>query len=134
MKYTLHTLPVLDAYKTGCECPLYRLHILCEDSYVDSMLSAACMEPDCRVKTNETGFCTRHFGQMFERRNRLGLAQGKDPARVEQQLWKVLPPEESSDFCHRIVLHGRAVCTARAPRCQQCTLAPFCPTFTGAAE
>ena len=74
MKYTLDTLPVLDAYKTGCECPLCRLHILCEDSYVDSMLSAAYMEPDCRVKTNETGFCTRHFGQMFERRNRLGLA------------------------------------------------------------
>ena len=65
--------------------------------------------------------------------NRLGLAQGKDPARVEQQLWQVLPPEESSDFCHRIVLHGRAVCTARAPRCAQCTLAPWCPTFTGQA-
>ena len=65
--------------------------------------------------------------------NRLGLAQGKDPARVEQQLWKVLPPEESSDFCHRIVLHGRAVCTARAPRCEACTLAPYCKTFTGEA-
>ena len=66
--------------------------------------------------------------------NRLGLAQGKDPAKVEQQLWQVLPPEESSDFCHRIVLHGRAVCTARSPRCSQCTLAPWCPTFTAAAE
>ena len=65
--------------------------------------------------------------------NRLGLAQGKDPAKVEQQLWKVLPPEESSDFCHRIVLHGRAVCTARAPRCEACTLAPYCKTFTGEA-
>ena len=64
--------------------------------------------------------------------NRLGLAAGKDPAKVEQQLWKVLPPEESSDFCHRIVLHGRAVCTARAPRCSQCTLAPYCQFFTGA--
>ncbi len=65
--------------------------------------------------------------------NRLGLAQGKDPAKVEQQLWQVLPPEESSDFCHRIVLHGRAVCTARAPRCEACTLAPYCKTFTGEA-
>ena len=74
MKYTLDTLPVLDAYKTGCECPLCRLHTLCEDSYVDSMLGAAYMEPDCRVKTNETGFCTRHFQQMYARRNRLGLA------------------------------------------------------------
>ncbi len=63
--------------------------------------------------------------------NKLGLAVGKDPAKVEQQLWKVLPPEESSDFCHRLVLHGRAVCTARAPRCGQCTLAPYCKSFTG---
>ena len=63
--------------------------------------------------------------------NKLGLAQGKDPAKVEQQLWQVLPPEESSDFCHRIVLHGRAICTARAPKCEQCTLAPYCKTFTG---
>ena len=43
MKYTLDTLPVLDAYKTGCECPLCRLRISCEDSYVDSMLGAAYM-------------------------------------------------------------------------------------------
>ena len=63
--------------------------------------------------------------------NKLGLAVGKDPVKVEQQLWKVLPPEESSDFCHRIVLHGRAVCTARSPKCEQCTLAPYCKAFTG---
>ena len=48
----------------------------------------------------------------------LGLTDGtKDPAKVEQQLWKILPPEESSDFCHRLVLHGRAVCDARKPDC-----------------
>ena len=58
--------------------------------------------------------------------NRLGLAQGKEPERVEKQLRAILPPEESSDFCHRIVLHGRAVCTARSPRCQNCTLRPWC--------
>ena len=63
--------------------------------------------------------------------NRLGLASGKDPFKVEQQLWQVLPPEESSDFCHRIVLHGRAVCTARSPQCSRCTLAPYCKTFSG---
>ena len=74
MKYTLDTMPVLDAYKTGCECPLCKLRISCEDSYIDSMLSSAYMEPEYRVKTNETGFCTRHFELMFERRNRLGLA------------------------------------------------------------
>ncbi len=62
---------------------------------------------------------------------KLGLSQGKDPAKVEAQLRAVLPPEESSDFCHRIVLHGRAVCTARNPKCGQCTLAPYCREFTG---
>ena len=63
--------------------------------------------------------------------NKLGLTVGKDPAKVEEQLWKILPPEESSDFCHRIVLHGRAVCDARKPACDRCTLAPCCKTFTG---
>ena len=74
MKYTLDTLPVLDACRENSECPLCRLRIACEDQYVDSMLGAAYMEPDCRVKTNEVGFCSRHFQLMFERRNRLGLA------------------------------------------------------------
>lgn len=62
---------------------------------------------------------------------KLGLSQGKDPQKVEMQLRQVIPPEESSDFCHRIVLHGRAVCTARNPKCMECTLAPFCDFFTG---
>lgn len=61
---------------------------------------------------------------------KLGLTDGtKDPVKCEMQLRKVLPPEESSSFCHRIVLHGRAVCTARNPACQTCTLAPFCKSF-----
>lgn len=58
---------------------------------------------------------------------RLGLTDGtKDPAKVEQQLRKVLPPEESNDFCHRLVLHGRAVCTARSAKCGECNLAQWC--------
>ena len=58
---------------------------------------------------------------------RMGLTDGtKDPAKVEQQLRKVLPPEESNDFCHRIVLHGRALCTARKARCEACPLVPHC--------
>ena len=63
--------------------------------------------------------------------NLLGLASGKDPAKVEQQLRAILPPEESSDFCHRLVLHGRAVCAARKPACDRCCLAPYCRSFTG---
>ena len=60
----------------------------------------------------------------------LGLTDGtKDPAKVEQQLRAVLPPEESNDFCHRMVLHGRAVCVARRPQCQECTLRPWCDHF-----
>ncbi len=65
------------------------------------------------------------------RREQLGLASGKDPAKVEQQLRAILPPEESSDFCHRLVLHGRAVCAARKPACDRCCLAPYCKSFTG---
>ena len=57
---------------------------------------------------------------------RLGLSKGKEPEKVEKQLRKILPPEESSDFCHRIVLFGREVCTARSPKCSQCPLSPFC--------
>ena len=63
--------------------------------------------------------------------NRLGLAQGKEPEKVERQLRAILPPEESSDFCHRIVLFGREVCTARAPHCDNCPLRAFCTAFTG---
>ena len=61
---------------------------------------------------------------------RLGLTDGtKDPGKVEEQLRKVLPPEESNDFCHRIVLHGRAVCMARGPVCEKCVLRPWCDTY-----
>ena len=48
---------------------------------------------------------------------------------MEQQLRKILPPEESSDFCHRIVLYGREICTARNPRCGECPLAVYCTQF-----
>ena len=63
---------------------------------------------------------------------RLGLTDGtQDPEKAEKQLRAILPPEESSDFCHRIVLFGREVCTARAPRCSECPLALHCKHFTG---
>ncbi|MBQ9762279.1 MAG: endonuclease III [Oscillospiraceae bacterium] len=61
---------------------------------------------------------------------RLGLSQGKDPEKVETQLRAILPPEESSDFCHRIVLFGRDCCTARNPKCAECPLTMFCREFS----
>lgn len=62
---------------------------------------------------------------------RLGLTQGKEPEKVEMQLRKLLPPEESSDFCHRIVLFGRDICTARGPKCGACPLSPWCKEING---
>lgn len=59
--------------------------------------------------------------------NRMGLVDGiKDPRRVEMALWKIVPPEEGSDFCHRLVMHGRAVCDARKPNCAGCQMADLC--------
>ena len=65
----------------------------------------------------------------------LGLTDGtKDPAKVETQLRACLPPEESNDFCHRMVLHGRAVCRARRPDCEHCTLRLWCDHFIASQE
>lgn len=60
--------------------------------------------------------------------NRMGLVDGiKEPKKVEMALWKLIPPEEGNDFCHRLVCHGREVCTARTkPYCDKCCLADIC--------
>ena len=62
---------------------------------------------------------------------RLGLTGNTAPQKVETDLRALLPPEESNDFCHRTVLHGRAVCTARKAHCEKCCMAGFCPTAAG---
>lgn len=61
--------------------------------------------------------------------NRMGLVDGiKEPKKVEMALWKIIPSEEGSDFCHRLVMHGREVCTARTkPYCDRCCLKDICP-------
>ncbi len=64
--------------------------------------------------------------------NRLGLSHVKDPYKVEMALKKLLPPEESNSFCHRLVLFGRDVCSARSPRCGACPLAEVCPSCESA--
>ncbi|MBQ8504352.1 MAG: endonuclease III [Clostridia bacterium] len=58
--------------------------------------------------------------------NLLGLVATKDPKKVETELKKILQPEKSNDFCHRAVLHGRAVCVARRPKCELCCMAEWC--------
>ena len=66
--------------------------------------------------------------QCIRLSNRIGLVDGiKDPKKVEMELWKIIPPEEGSELCHRLVYHGREVCTARTtPHCDRCCLADFC--------
>ena len=62
--------------------------------------------------------------------NRMGLVDNeKDPVKIEKQLRAVLPPEKSNNFCHRLVLHGSAVCTARKTFCENCCCAPFCKSL-----
>ena len=67
--------------------------------------------------------CDTHCIRICER---LGLSKGKEPEKVERQLRAILPPEESNDFCHRIVLFGRDCCSARNPKCGECPLSMHC--------
>ncbi len=66
--------------------------------------------------------------------NRMGFVDTKDPLKVERAMRELLPPEKSNDFCHRTVLHGRAVCTARTAHCDKCCLSDLCPTAMGNKE
>ena len=64
--------------------------------------------------------------------NRMGLVDGlKEPVKIEMELRKILPPEQSNDFCHCLVLHGRAVCDARKPACERCCVRHLCRHFSG---
>ena len=72
--------------------------------------------------------CDTHCMRICER---LGLSTGREPEKVEKQLRAVLPPEESSDFCHRIVLFGREICTSQRPKCDGCPLRMHCLHFHG---
>ncbi len=61
--------------------------------------------------------------------NRLGLSSGKDAAQVEKQLRAIIPADEGLNFCHRLVWHGRGVCSARAPKCGECVLKEYCKSY-----
>ncbi|MBQ8165262.1 MAG: endonuclease III [Clostridia bacterium] len=58
--------------------------------------------------------------------NRIGLTDNSDPVKIENDLREIIPPERSGKFCHQIVLHGRAYCTARKPKCPECSIRPVC--------
>lgn len=68
--------------------------------------------------------CDTHFIRLC---NRLELVKTKDPLKVEKEMRKLLPPTESSDFCHRAVLFGRDICTARRAYCERCPISDICP-------
>ena len=62
--------------------------------------------------------------------NRIGLTKNSSPEKIEQDLKKLIPPEEQSNFCHRLVAHGRNICTARSPKCEDCRLNKFCREYS----
>lgn len=65
---------------------------------------------------------------------RIGLTTNTSPDKIEEDLRKILPPDESNNFCHRLVLHGRAVCTARLAKCEECCLSEYCKSAFKATE
>ena len=113
-----------------------RLAAQCTDARVNLVTPALfarypTLEAFAEADVDEVGHvCDTHCIRIT---GRLGLTDGsKDPLKVERQLRQCIPPEESNNFCHRMVLHGRAVCTARSPRCGECTLRPYCDFGQGA--
>lgn len=74
MRQHLDTIPLWDAFKTECECPLCHVRAINEENYVDNFLGGSVMEPDVRIEVNQKGFCDRHFKMLFDAKNRLGLA------------------------------------------------------------
>ena len=90
---------------------------------------------DCKVPTTfeellalpGVGRKSANLDQVIRLCNKIGLVDGiKEPQKVEMALWKIVPPEEGSDLCHRFVMHGRAVCNARKPECEKCCLSDIC--------
>ena len=72
------------------------------------------------------------MNSIFQRRSvRTYLEKPVEPEKIETALRKILPPEESNDFCHRLVLHGRAVCPAKKPVCENCCVRHVCQFYAG---
>lgn len=85
MKEKIYTIPVTEVFGEDCECPLCLLEKRLEDEYIEYFLGPSLMEPDCRIETNDNGFCRRHFEQLYNRQeNRLGLGLMIDTHLQEQ--------------------------------------------------
>jgi hypothetical protein len=119
-----------DGYEAGCifDDSFLAIHILTKhhalvekmrgSKYVQSTMGDVYKQPAVVADTH-----------LIRITNLLGLVNVKDPKKVELELKKILPPEESNDFCHRVVLHGRAVSIARRPKCDVCSLKDICKSF-----
>lgn len=85
MKEKIYTIPVTDAFKEECECPVCVLEKKLENEYIDYILGPSLMEPEGRIETNEKGFCRRHFEMLYNKQvNRLGLGLILDTHLVQQ--------------------------------------------------
>lgn len=74
MQYHIQTTPIYDAFKSGCDCPMCEIYAKSSGRLVDQYLNEAVMEPEYRVQVNKFGFCVKHIKQLFEGKNKLGLA------------------------------------------------------------
>ena len=149
-----HAWQLLVSVRLAAQCTDARVNIVVQDLFAKypSVAALAEAEPDdieaivkpCglgRSKARDISACMRNLimGDVFGKPaivtdthcirlcNKIGLVDGiKEPQKVEMALWKIVPPEEGSDLCHRFVMHGRAVCNARKPECEKCCLSDIC--------
>ena len=129
-----HAWQLLVSVRLAAQCTDARVNIVVQDLFAKypSVAALAEAEPEdieaivkpCglgRSKARDISACMRMLC------NKIGLVDGiKEPQKVEMALWKIVPPEEGSDLCHRFVMHGRAVCNARKPECEKCCLSDIC--------
>ena len=131
---------LLVSVRLAAQCTDARVNVVVQDLYakypdVNALAEAAPEEIEkiirpCglgKSKARDISACMKMLRDEYDG-NRIGLVDGiKDPKKVEMALWKIIPPKEGSDFCHRLVYHGREVCTARTkPHCDRCCLADIC--------
>ena len=128
-----HAWQLLVSVRLAAQCTDARVNIVVEDLFAryPSVAALAAAEPEdieAIVKPCGLGHSkARDISACIRLCNKIGLVDGiKEPQKVEMALWKIIPPEEGSDLCHRFVMHGRAVCNARKPECEKCCLNDLC--------